>query len=284
MIARPLILFWIIFLAALASAAEAPPPRSGRLFLDNGDLFAGELLQGDPKEGLLWKHPAAKWPWSVAWERAAKVEFIPAVSAGESKPQRATVRLVNGDTLAGDVVELADNRLLLETWYAGRLQLPRAAVRRISFNTPGRAVLEGPAAFAGWGGGAIGVQLGTDGEEIGGVMVNSIVAGGPGETAGMKAGDVVTGIDGKNFLKRDALIAAIKSRDPGRKVRVAFRRGEEKLEHEITLAAIGWRVKEGAIRSNGEMGVIGRDVGLPAAANIEFDLDWQGSPTFAFAF
>ncbi len=268
----------------VVTGAETPSPRVGSLHLNNGDIFSGEFVVFDAKEGLQWRHPASKTPWLIAVESLAKIELRPVATPKEFRRHNTLVRLVNGDLLAGDVIELDAAQITLDTWYAGRLNLPRTALRDVSFSAHGRAVLDGAAAFAGWGGGVIGVQLGEDGEEIGGVLVNSIVANGPAEAAGVKAGDIVTAIDGKKFLKRDALIADVKSREPGRKVVVAFRRGEEKLERAITLTAIGWQVKEGALVSSGDAGVLGRNVDFPDAANIEFNLDWRGPPTLAVAF
>ncbi|MSR43021.1 MAG: PDZ domain-containing protein [Pedosphaera sp.] len=266
------------------TGAEIPSPRAGSLYLTNGDVFSGEFVVFDPKQGLQWRHPAAKTPWLVAVESLAKIELHPVATPKELRRHNTHVRLVNGDVLAGDVIELDAAQLTLDTWYAGRLNLPRAALRDVSFSAHGRAVLDGAAAFTGWGGGVMGVQLGQDGEEIGGVLVNSLVANGPAEGAGVKAGDVITAIDGKKFLKRDELIADVKSREPGRKVVVAFRRGEEKLERAITLAAIGWQVKEGELVSSGDAGVLARNIDFPDAANIEFDLDWRGLPSMAIAF
>ena len=277
---------FVILLLAVASAmmgAETLALRTGSLHLSNGDIFSGELVGFDAKEGLQWKHPAAKAPWIIAPESLARLELHPAVVPREQRRHSALVRLVNGDTLVGDVVGLNAEHLLLETWYAGRLSLPRFALRDLSFTAHGRVVLEGAAAFTGWGGGVMGVQLGQDGEEIGGVLVNSLVANGPAEGAGVKIGDVVISVDGKKFMKRDELIANIKSRAPGQKVMVEFRRGEEKIERAITLAAIGWQVKDGALVSSGEAGTIGRNIDFPDAANIEFDLNWRGLSSLALA-
>lgn len=270
--------------ALVLAGAETPPTRAGSLHLINGDIFSGEFVVFDAKEGVQWRHPAAKAPWLIAGESLSRIELRPVTTPKEFRRHNALVRLVNGDLLAGDVIELDAAQLAFDTWYAGRLNLPRAAVRDVSFSAHGRAVLDGAAAFAGWGGGVIGVQLGEDGEEIGGVLVNNTMANGPAEAAGVKAGDIVTAVDGKKFLKRDVLIADIKSREPGRKVTVAFRRADEKFEREITLAAMGWQVKEGALVSSGDAGVLGRNVDFPDAANIEFDLDWRGLPSMAVAF
>ncbi len=277
--------FVILLLAVVFAIMGAEPlvPRAGSLYLSNGDIFSGELAGFDTKEGLQWKHPAAKASWLVAPESLARLELQSAVLPHGQRRHSAIVRLVNGDALPGDIVDLDAEHILLETWYAGRLKVPRFALRDLYFTAHGRVILEGAAAFTGWGGGVMGVQLGQDGEEIAGVLVNSIVANGPAEGAGVKPGDVVVSVDGKKFMKRDELIANIKSRAPGEKVLVEFRRGEEKIEHAIILAAIGWQVKNEALISSGEAGTIGRNINFPDAANIEFELNGSGLSSFAIA-
>ncbi|HTW20390.1 MAG TPA: trypsin-like peptidase domain-containing protein [Mycobacteriales bacterium] len=56
-------------------------------------------------------------------------------------------------------------------------------------------------------------------------LVHSVVSGGPAAKAGIKAGDVITGIDGVSTEGADAVIAAIRSHLPGQRVTVTIERG-----------------------------------------------------------
>jgi putative serine protease PepD len=56
-------------------------------------------------------------------------------------------------------------------------------------------------------------------------VVHTVTAGGPAATAGIKEGDVITAIDGTNTEGADAVIAAIRSHQPGQKVTVTVQRG-----------------------------------------------------------
>jgi putative serine protease PepD len=56
-------------------------------------------------------------------------------------------------------------------------------------------------------------------------VVHSVTAGGPAAKAGIKDGDVITGIDGSQTAGSEAVIAAIRSHQPGQKVTVTIQRG-----------------------------------------------------------
>jgi putative serine protease PepD len=56
-------------------------------------------------------------------------------------------------------------------------------------------------------------------------VVHSVTAGGPAAKAGIKEGDVITAIDGSSTEGADAVIAAIRSHQPGQQVTVTVLRG-----------------------------------------------------------
>jgi putative serine protease PepD len=60
-----------------------------------------------------------------------------------------------------------------------------------------------------------------------------VLPGGPSAKAGLRAGDVIVAFDGKPVTSADELIVAIRSHQPGDKVRITFRRGT--AEHTVTL-------------------------------------------------
>jgi putative serine protease PepD len=69
----------------------------------------------------------------------------------------------------------------------------------------------------------LGVQIG-DGTN-GGVELAAVTAGGAAAEAGLKAGDVITAIDGTAVSDADALASLIASHQPGDRLRVTYRRG-----------------------------------------------------------
>ncbi|MFI7677569.1 trypsin-like peptidase domain-containing protein [Actinophytocola sp. NPDC049390] len=72
-----------------------------------------------------------------------------------------------------------------------------------------------------------------DGED-GGALIADVVAGGAGEKAGLKPGDVVTKLNDRRIDSSDALVAAVRSHAPGDKVRLELDNGSRTVE--ATLA------------------------------------------------
>jgi S1-C subfamily serine protease len=68
-----------------------------------------------------------------------------------------------------------------------------------------------------------------------GALVGSVVAGGPAASAGLKAGDIVTAIDGKKITGSGDLVAAVAGDHPGDQIKVTVRRGSDTLTLTATL-------------------------------------------------
>jgi len=69
-----------------------------------------------------------------------------------------------------------------------------------------------------------------------GVTVQNVTAGSPAEEAGLKIGDTITAVDGKEVKSGDDLVADIASRKPGTKAKVSFLRNGKKQEAMVTVA------------------------------------------------
>ncbi|MEU4800850.1 trypsin-like peptidase domain-containing protein [Actinosynnema sp. NPDC023587] len=78
----------------------------------------------------------------------------------------------------------------------------------------------------------LGVQV-TDNRE-GGAEVREVTPGGPAEQAGLKAGDVITKFGDRAIDSSDAVVAAVRSRAPGEKVRLTLTGGRTA---EVTLGS-----------------------------------------------
>lgn len=70
-----------------------------------------------------------------------------------------------------------------------------------------------------------------------GVTLGEVTADGPAAKAGLRAGDVVTSVDGVNTTTADGLIAAIRFHAPGSTVTITYKREGEPGEVEVTLAS-----------------------------------------------
>jgi len=69
-----------------------------------------------------------------------------------------------------------------------------------------------------------------------GVTVSNVVSGSPADQAGLKIGDTITAVDGKDLKSGDDLVADIASRKPGSKAKLAFVRNGKKDETTVTIA------------------------------------------------
>jgi putative serine protease PepD len=63
-----------------------------------------------------------------------------------------------------------------------------------------------------------------------------LVSGGPADTAGLEPGDVITNFDGKPVTRPEELIALIRSKAPGDKVKLTYQRDGKSTTVELTLA------------------------------------------------
>jgi serine protease Do len=69
-----------------------------------------------------------------------------------------------------------------------------------------------------------------------GVTVSNVVSGSPADQAGLKIGDTITSVDGKDVKTGDDLVADIASRKPGSKAKLVFVRNGKKQDATVTIA------------------------------------------------
>src|ERR1043166_2819118 len=135
--------------AAAREADKAQQPTSDALRFLNKDILHGTLVAIGKDSGIVWQSPDAKDPISFKPANVIEVKLDshkPPESA--SQPGHA-VALTNDDELPGSIVSLDDKTLVLNTWYAGKLSIPRTMIKRITpLKSLAGAVYEGPPAPA----------------------------------------------------------------------------------------------------------------------------------------
>ncbi|HWB57835.1 MAG TPA: hypothetical protein VG733_00005, partial [Chthoniobacteraceae bacterium] len=116
------------------------------------DLAAGGPVTGSlvglDAAGVHWKSAAGEAQVFKLSEIARVIPGTAALPAGAAQPT-VLVRLADGDELPGVLQSLDGKTLVLETWYAGKLSIPREAVACITTYN-GDAVYTGPAGLDGW--------------------------------------------------------------------------------------------------------------------------------------
>ncbi|MFM8573250.1 MAG: PDZ domain-containing protein, partial [Pirellula sp.] len=82
------------------------------------------------------------------------------------------------------------------------------------------------------------VYMGIQGEDAsgGGATLTSVTEGGPAEKAGIKSGDIVLQIDGKEISNYEALVGEIRNHKAEDKLKVKLKRADQNLEVEVVLA------------------------------------------------
>lgn len=112
----------------LVSRDDTSALSSDALILRNGDMLLGKLAAIDPGSTLRWSRDDSVEP----------LEFKPS-SASEVRLQQiqhnatndCEVTFVNGGQLRGKLLSISDKEISLETWYAGKLSLPRQSIMMI---------------------------------------------------------------------------------------------------------------------------------------------------------
>jgi serine protease Do len=69
-----------------------------------------------------------------------------------------------------------------------------------------------------------------------GVTISNVVPGSPADSAGLKVGDTITSVDGKEVKNGDELVADIAARKPGSKAKLGFVRNGKKEDTTVTIA------------------------------------------------
>lgn len=70
-----------------------------------------------------------------------------------------------------------------------------------------------------------------------GAKITEVTKDGPADKAGLKVGDLITAIDGRELLGYQAMVIRLRNKNVGDKIKVKYKRGGETKEVEITLIA-----------------------------------------------
>ncbi len=149
------------FLAALAlctalafSAPAQTPPQSNAapdsLLFRDGDLLYGELLAINPQNAVRWRHPDAAQPIEFKPDTIAQIDFPQPKNSTAPASNACRVLLANGDSLDGGLLSYDREVLALQTWYAGRLSIPRASLQSLVLIRPSPAIFDGITGLEGW--------------------------------------------------------------------------------------------------------------------------------------
>lgn len=123
-------------------------------------------------------------------------------------------------------------------------------------------------------------------EEDGDLFIDNITENSGAAMAGLKKGDKLLKVDGSNIKGRDDLIAYLKKKSPGDKIKLSLTRGDEELNLKVELMARHKLYGKGATRndqlSGGEAQQSARRSGFPMVLQHETMLNRNtvGGPVF----
>ncbi len=94
----------------------------------------------------------------------------------------------------------------------------------------------------------IGITVGSavtaDGITSTGAEVKAVTSGSAGDKAGLKKGDLITGLNGRPIGSADALVAGIRGYSPGETVKLTVQRGDQKKTVNVTLDSDGGELSQ----------------------------------------
>ncbi|MBM4165125.1 MAG: hypothetical protein FJ222_11905 [Lentisphaerae bacterium] len=138
-------------------AADADSIRAGSavgadsLEFLNKDKLHGSLIAVAPESGgVTWKHGSAEKTIDFNLSTVMRATLGPRkVTSGI--PSTAAIYLTNGDMLPGNIVSLDGEKLVLDTWYAGKITIARLMIKSMAPNIRASTrVYEGPTALSEW--------------------------------------------------------------------------------------------------------------------------------------
>jgi small nuclear ribonucleoprotein (snRNP)-like protein len=130
---------------------QRPPHTTDMVWLKTNERFRGELVALDPKTGLVWHHPEIQEDLPFPLSETIKVRLGTRPVPPLKLVNPCLVRLANQDELEGDLTGFDGETLLVDTWYAGTLRIPRRRVESVQpIVANPKIVFQGPTSLEGW--------------------------------------------------------------------------------------------------------------------------------------
>jgi hypothetical protein len=148
-------IFCSLLLCVCAAVAGTDPvdssaPRDTLLF-NNGDRLYGTLDSIDTQNGIRWRHSDVAEPIEFKPDNIAEIEFSRKASAGRSAGDTTRIKMRDDDELEGRIALFDDDKIILETSYAGPVTIPRDWVKLIvPVPAEGATIFTGPDGLDGW--------------------------------------------------------------------------------------------------------------------------------------
>jgi serine protease Do len=173
---------------------------------------------------------------------SAKGRDIEGGTSGQFKRYMQTDAAINPGNSGGPLVNMAGQVIGINTAIATR----RGTYDGVGFAIPSNTARKVYNSIISTGSvrrGAIGVQFyGQNNPSLlrsfgadHGIVINSVEPGSPAERAGLKMGDVIVAVDGREIRNGDELVAIVSDSQVGRKLKVDFLRDKKRMSAEVEV-------------------------------------------------
>ena len=128
-----------IFLISPALQAARPPmitlsamSKAGgsveAIYMLNGDIISGKFVKFDPKIGLIWEAAGIKPALQID---PAGIDRVTFKGQPPAKASQSRILLNSGNELTGKIEIVDTDKVVVNSWYAGRLEFKRTAIKAI---------------------------------------------------------------------------------------------------------------------------------------------------------
>jgi len=138
----------VLLASSLACTAAEQPPSIMRFANASMDQLSGSFASLSA-EHIVWNSPILEKPTSF-WLKNVLEVTLPASQPEFNATHEATLTLMNGDCVRGQIAAVTDDTVTLDTWYAGRLNFRRVMVKDVVIDPRPALVFSGPTSLDGW--------------------------------------------------------------------------------------------------------------------------------------
>lgn len=123
----------------------------------NGDRLTGSPMSLDEDGHLVWKSPSFLTGEIEVFTETVDSIFFQDVPKPQEETESATTKLLfyphydrSNDTLHGNLQSFNEDTIVIDTWFAGPLELKRSMLRSIEVDNAEPALFSGPGPLASW--------------------------------------------------------------------------------------------------------------------------------------
>jgi len=140
----------VLFVSSLAAAtaADDAPPSLIRFANASMDQLSGSFASL-AADRIVWNSSILDKP-TPFWLKSVLEVTLPTTQPEFNATHEATLSLMNGDTVRGQIAAVTDDTVTLDTWYAGRLSFRRVMVKDVVIDPRPALVFSGPTGLDGW--------------------------------------------------------------------------------------------------------------------------------------